>query len=611
MFQALTNESKEGAGTTSTSPVHDRHLELHPPSGIAGMEGALGIGGKSGAAPVRQQIAGLQRTIGNQAVLRMLSRPGPVVQPKLTINQPGDQYEQEADRVAEQVMRMPDPEAAARLRSMQSTGADLQRKCAGCEEQDKLQRKETGTGPETAPLIVHQVLASPGQPLDAEGRAFFEPRFGCEFSQIRIHTDTRAAESAKSVGALAYTVGSNIAFARGRYAPDTAAGRRLLGHELTHVLQQSQSAHTSVGVQKLASPDTLLEREADHVAETVTGQAAKLVDEISPAPSTLQRVCQNGIGSPSGCIGVEGDVVGDHFLFEVGCDDFRAPPKYPQDEEARLRLFAATVSSGDSLDIHGFASEEGNATSNNNLSCARSIKAQSVLNAEFILAGKAVSSALFEHGATAGNREERRSVYIDWHPASPASSPTPLPTAPACASFPCLGTHRCLTGPEVATAVSVFGSSLDLTRIRISDSLGAGGAPWTNFSFSPTNPLANGTCLNLGGSFSNATLIHELTHSWQSQHHVDPTQYMVNSALSQGLSIALHGDRGCAYKYPVGAPFGDYGAEQIAEMVEDHFGGASGLAGYISIISGTPIGAVSGANVASLSLPRVGPPPCL
>ena len=99
------------------------------------------------------------------------------IQTKLTINQPGDIYEQEADKVAEQVMRMPDPAISSKLCSTSDDTINLQRKCIECEEEEKLQRKETGTKSGVAPSIVQEVLSSPGQPLDATTSAFFEPRF--------------------------------------------------------------------------------------------------------------------------------------------------------------------------------------------------------------------------------------------------------------------------------------------------------------------------------------------------------------------------------------------------------------------------------------------------
>lgn len=100
------------------------------------------------------------------------------------------------------------------------------------------------------PSIVQGVLTSPERPLDAGTRAFMEPRFGHDFSRARMHTDARAAESARAVDALAYTVGRNVVFGTGQYAPGTSEGRRLLAHELTNVVQQNSSKSgipTSIG----------------------------------------------------------------------------------------------------------------------------------------------------------------------------------------------------------------------------------------------------------------------------------------------------------------------------------------------------------------------------
>src|SRR5262245_20268404 len=92
--------------------------------------------------------------------------------------------------------------------------------------------------PPTPMALVHEVLQSPGAPLQANTRSFMAQRFGHDFSRVRVHRDAKAAESARSVRSFAYTVGSNIVFGEGRYAPDTRKGKSLLAHELTHVVQQ-------------------------------------------------------------------------------------------------------------------------------------------------------------------------------------------------------------------------------------------------------------------------------------------------------------------------------------------------------------------------------------
>lgn len=167
----------------------------------------------------------------------VLAQTPPGLQTKLEVSAPGDTYELEAERVSERVMRMPEPR--------------LQRECAcggSCDECGKkkdsrrrLQAKSAascGHGAQEAPPQVDEVLRSPGQPLDASTREFMESRFGHDFSTVRIHADARAAESAREVNALAYTVGRDVVFGGSQYAPHAQAGRKLLAHELTHVLQQ-------------------------------------------------------------------------------------------------------------------------------------------------------------------------------------------------------------------------------------------------------------------------------------------------------------------------------------------------------------------------------------
>ena len=214
-------------------------------------------------------ILHLQRTFGNQAVQRLLQSNAeerntiltgttsphfghdfsriPIhppaagaIQTKLAINTPRDEYEQEADRVADQVMRMPEPK--------------LQRACAcggGCptcqrepadHNHERLQTKrvQTGeTGQLATPSSVQGVLAAPGQSLDSGTRRFMESRFGQDFSQVRVHTSSAAEQSSRALNARAYTVGNNIVFGRSQFAPGTSEGRKLLAHELTHVVQQT------------------------------------------------------------------------------------------------------------------------------------------------------------------------------------------------------------------------------------------------------------------------------------------------------------------------------------------------------------------------------------
>jgi uncharacterized protein DUF4157 len=152
------------------------------------------------------------------------------IQAKLTVGQADDPLEREADRVADQVIRMPEPRGGPEdgLRRNGGTVPPIQANRAGA----------GGNAGFEAPPIVHDVLRSPGHPLDAATRAFAEPRFGRDFSDVRIHADTTATASAKAINALAYTSGTHAAFDAQSYNPASPGGRRLIAHELAHVVQQ-------------------------------------------------------------------------------------------------------------------------------------------------------------------------------------------------------------------------------------------------------------------------------------------------------------------------------------------------------------------------------------
>ena len=255
-------------------------------------------------------ILHLQRTIGNQAVQRILQTDdeepeaeltgtaspsfghdfsrAPIhppaagtIQTKLAINKPGDEYEQEADRVAEQVMRMSEP----RPQRACPCGGE----CPKCQteqpgrDHERMQTKriQGGDTRQTAPPIVHEVLRSPGQPLDPATRAFMEPRFGLDFSQVRVHSDAAADQSARDMNARAYTVGSDIVFRAGGFQPRTNVGRRLLSHELTHVMQQQQPGAGE-------PPGGAHEIEADSAALAVERGSHAVVTKAS-APGVPQR----------------------------------------------------------------------------------------------------------------------------------------------------------------------------------------------------------------------------------------------------------------------------------------------------------------------------------
>lgn len=221
--------------------------------------------------PNENQLLPQPQALGNQTMQRLLQTRA--IQAKLTVSQPDDEYEKEADQVADAVMRMPEPTAPLAREgsreemsySIQHQGnlPGMQRLCSECEEELQrqpvpelkkedeeehkkrlLQTKEIpGQTPQVTPnneSHIQHVLNSSGHPLPESVRSFFEPRFGYDLSQVQVHTDKKAAKSAQAVNALAYTVEQHhIVFGAGHYKPETSAGRRLLAHELTHVVQQT------------------------------------------------------------------------------------------------------------------------------------------------------------------------------------------------------------------------------------------------------------------------------------------------------------------------------------------------------------------------------------
>jgi hypothetical protein len=271
------------------------------------------------------------------------------LQRKLSIGATNDPLEVEADQMAEHVLSMPVQAPPSHTSSAQT----LHRKCScqgsgsqckDCEDEangHKLRRKESDKiTPIAAPPIVHDVLRSPGQSLDATTRAYFEQRFGEDFSGVRVHYGSAAEQSAGDVNARAYTVGHDIVFGAGRFAPSTQEGRRLLAHELAHVVQQSDSQKSS----------------------QIRGEKIPALPSISSAQNVVQRKCLNALGSPNpDCVKSQQGVGGWQFQFKVGCDELLPG------EESKI----SKLKPGRKLNIHGFASREGEPGFNEELSCHR------------------------------------------------------------------------------------------------------------------------------------------------------------------------------------------------------------------------------------------------
>ena len=279
--------------------------------------------------------------------------PSPRIQPKLTVGQPGDKYEQEADQVADQVMHskgtsfgasMPEPQVQRQpleeeeeelqakpltdqitplvqreeepIQTMLRDGETIQRMCPECgeetaqrqpmeEEEEELQAKSnSGETPAVTPDLESRIssLNGGGQPLNAQTRSFFEPRFGHDLSHVRVHADGKANQLARSVNARAFTLGKNVVFGAREYQPQSREGKRLLGHELTHVVQQTQSGASN------------------HISRWLAGDHRKLTEEVidKDFKGEISRDARQMLAYYSGEI----DIRGCNYLWF-------APPKIP------------------------------------------------------------------------------------------------------------------------------------------------------------------------------------------------------------------------------------------------------------------------------------------
>lgn len=169
----------------------------------------------------------------------VLSATGTRLQPKLTVGAPDDIYEQEADRVADQVMRMPEAGGSTPDSHRSECDVELQRQPVEEEEELVQSKAETSGSAKVAAAHSLQGLRGGGEGLPSQSRAYFEPRFGRDFSSVRIHTGPDAEAAATALRAKAFTTGTDIVFNKGNFAPEHSEGQRLLAHELTHVVQQS------------------------------------------------------------------------------------------------------------------------------------------------------------------------------------------------------------------------------------------------------------------------------------------------------------------------------------------------------------------------------------
>ena len=366
---------------------------------------------RSSARPTRQgsqrlpPVSRLQSALGNRGMQRLLQSGA--IQPKLTVGPVDDEHEREADRVAEEVVRMPSSSGSIQTRRAPQA---IQRACTKCQEESQTPCPEceekrhrageargdegnivqaTSNGgdlrePSAAAMSVIAATKGRGHPLPASARRRFESSFGYDFGDVRIHTDPRSANVASELNALAFATGSDIYFASERFQPGTPHGDRLLAHELTHTIQQT-------GGRPLA-PDGNAS-DTSTIAATATGTISRKVGS-SPA-DIIQRAgdpaaIPAGLSCPTDL--TPGTPAGTDLLFGSNARAITAA------HTAQLTAFRATwlaAGGNDDILVHGYASTVGQQGPNWTLSCDRA----EAVRAELVRLGiPAVRISVVAHG---------------------------------------------------------------------------------------------------------------------------------------------------------------------------------------------------------------------
>ncbi|MBL7749596.1 MAG: DUF4157 domain-containing protein [Chitinophagaceae bacterium] len=221
------------------------------------------------------------------------------VQCSLAIGAVNDPLEQEADSMADKVMSMQEVPAPAA-----GNASGIQRKCAACEEEEKvqrkplasfIQRKEATGGMVASPTVTSQINATKGKgsTMDSHTQSFMQSRFGTDFSNINIHTGGEAIQMSRDLNAKAFTVGNDIYFNEGQYNPNSSEGKHLLAHELTHTVQQGGGANKKI---QKAENDTSIGCSA--LTDTRT--------DINSYVNTALAALRSSLGSPTGAAMVSG-----------------------------------------------------------------------------------------------------------------------------------------------------------------------------------------------------------------------------------------------------------------------------------------------------------------
>lgn len=470
----------------------------------------------------------LQQTAGNQAMLRLLGSGA--IQASLRVSQPGDADEVEADRVADRVVASPSAGTVHRKCNCEGGGAS----CPACEEEGVEQTKgihrkaQSASGSDLhAREDLTQSLGA-GQPLDSTTREFMESRFQHDFSGVRVHTGEGAAESARSIHAKAYTVDRNVVFDSGTYDPASREGKKLLAHELAHVVQQGGGSQNA-RVQRSADPATDPQKKKEPGIFEKIGHGIAAVG--SAAWSGLKAI-GHGIATVGEAVWKGAKWLGGQFVDKVA-GVFERVMQWITQLPARVArvvrdLWEAVKS------LRPWA-----------LEWWKSLAHIDTWGSFLKWVGTLVLH-LFELGG-GGEIVETLADLIKFN-------------------------TRTLTGAEVFEASSVFGSSIDFSMVRIdTHSLMVFIAKklmgYTKGREFTTFHTINGE----EGNIEIDTLIHELTHVWQYQQV--GAIYMPQAIHAQGTAAGYNygGISGLQAAKDAGKGIRSFNREQQAQIVQDYY----------------------------------------
>jgi len=353
---------------------------------------------------------------GSKRAVRGARLPVGAVLPKLEVGAPDSPLEDEADRIAERVLRATgsagapsgSDDGAVRRKCTCGGAATEGGECEACKQKREaaLQRAANSASASAiaaAPPVVDEVLRASGRPLDPATRAFFEPRFGADFSRVRVHDGAVAADAARAIDARAYTRGHDIAFASGQFAPHSHAGRLLLAHELAHVVQQGSAPRT--GTIHRAAHDFEIRGKFPHSA-----------------------------------------ALPNFIFFDLGSSSLDAV------EQAKVDALA--LPAGDLLTLNGFASEEGSAAPNLAVVNARLDAVAARLVAKGHDAGKIHKVPLPSSGEGRIDYRRMRSVEI----LKPGGA-SAVPPAAAATTAPCAGSNETTFTEAEGEAETMLGNA--------------------------------------------------------------------------------------------------------------------------------------------------------